>query len=252
ALRRARDAGRREIIGDPAFLFRRCGIDQPHQEEERHHRGDEVGVGHFPGAAMVAAANDLLHFFDRNGLVSVGAHGRSGFPGLTRFSRQDTVKVGCMADRSETPALEGSGFDSLAYRRALGGFGTGVALVAAHDDQGRAHGLIINSLTSGSLDPPIMLWCLSNSSAAFDVFTNCPSFSLNILRAGDEAVAKQSSPSGARIIPPSQISTIETGAPVPSAAAARLDRRMRLRQPMGAHAVIYGDVVPHPGDHGVD
>lgn len=157
-----------------------------------------------------------------------------------------------MADRSETPALAGSGFDSLAYRRALGGFGTGVALVAAHDDQGRAHGLIINSLTSVSLDPPIMLWCLSNSSAAFDVFTNCSAFSLNILRSGDESVAKQFSRRGDRIIPPSQICTMETGAPVLSAAVASLDCRMRLRQPMGDHEVIYGDVVAYRGDHGVD
>jgi flavin reductase (DIM6/NTAB) family NADH-FMN oxidoreductase RutF len=46
-----------------------------------------------------------------------------------------------------------SSFDSYAYRRALGGFGTGVALVAAHDKSGRAHGLIVNSLTSVSPTP---------------------------------------------------------------------------------------------------
>ena len=72
-------------------------------------------------------------------------------------------------------------FDAQAYRRALGGFGTGVALVAAHDAEGRAHGMIINSLTSVSLNPPIMLWCLANSSNAFPVFTNAAAFSLTRL-----------------------------------------------------------------------
>ena len=62
-------------------------------------------------------------------------------------------------------------FDAGEYRRALGGFGTGVALVAAHDANGVAHGMIINSMTSVSLSPPIMLWCLANTSAAFGVFT---------------------------------------------------------------------------------
>ena len=145
-----------------------------------------------------------------------------------------------------------SPFDSHAYRRALGGFGTGVALVAAHDRDGRAHGLIVNSLTSVSLHPPIMLWCLANSSAAFDVFTHAPAFSMNILRSGDEAVAHQFSRRGDRIIPPDQVCTMETGAPVLTAAVASLDCRMRLRQPMGDHEVIYGDVVAYRGDPGVD
>lgn len=148
----------------------------------------------------------------------------------------------------ETP----SSFDPKAYRSALGGFGTGVALVAAHDAQGQAHGLIINSLTSVSLHPPIMLWCLANTSKAFGVFTNCPAFSLNILRSDDHDVAKRFSQRGDRIIPPEQICTMETGAPVLAEAVASLDCRMRLRQPMGDHEVIYGDVVAYRADAGVD
>ena len=143
-------------------------------------------------------------------------------------------------------------FDSLAYRRALGGFGTGVALVAAHDAAGRAHGLIVNSLTSVSLDPPIMLWCLANSSTAFPVFANAAAFSLNILRSDDHEVAQRFSRRGDRLIPPDQVCTMETGAPVLTSAVASLDCRMRLRQPMGDHEVIYGDVIAYRGDHGVD
>ena len=45
---------------------------------------------------------------------------------------------------------------------------------------------------------------------------------------------------------------METGAPVLAAAVASLDCRMRLRQPMGDHEVIYGDVVAYRADPGVD
>ena len=145
-----------------------------------------------------------------------------------------------------------SDFDPQAYRSALGGFGMGVALVAARDAQGRAHGLIINSLTSVSLHPPIMLWCLANSSKAFEVFTNAGTFSLNILRSDDHDVARRFSRSGDRIIPEDQICTMETGAPVLAAAVASLDCRMRLRQPMGDHEVIYGDVTAYRGDAAVN
>jgi len=146
-----------------------------------------------------------------------------------------------------------AGFDPGDYRRALGGFGTGVALVAAHDANGIAHGMIINSLTSVSLHPPIMLWCLANTSAAFKVFSEAPAFSLNILRSDDHGVAQQFSRRGAdRIIPPDQVCTMETGAPALIAAVANLDCRLRLRQPMGDHEVIYGDVIAYRADAGVD
>lgn len=152
----------------------------------------------------------------------------------------------------ENPKDASGDFDPKAYRSALGGFGTGVALVAARDAEGRAHGMIINSLTSVSLNPPIMLWCLANASNAFNVFTQAPAFSLNILRSDDHEVAQRFSKRGDRIIPPEQVCTMDTGAPVLLEAIASLDCRMRLRQPMGDHEVIYGDVVNYRAQHGAD
>ena len=138
-----------------------------------------------------------------------------------------------------------SDFDPKAYRSALGGFGTGVALVAARDAQGRAHGLIINSLTSVSLHPPIMLWCLANSSKAFEVFTNAGTFSLNILRSDDHDVARRFSRSGDRIIPEDQICTMETGAPVLAAAVASLEHLQAFAE-AGLGAVVLPDYLLGP------
>lgn len=144
------------------------------------------------------------------------------------------------------------GFDPAAYRRALGGFGTGVALVAARDAEGRAHGLIINSLTSVSLDPPVVLWCLGIQCAAFDVFTQCDSFSLNILRSEDEALARQFSRRGDRIMDEDMVHADVTGAPILNAAVASLDCRMRSRLTVGDHEVIFGDVAAFHAADGTD
>ena len=43
-----------EISAD-GFLNLLAGVEQPEDDEERHHGGDEVGVGDFPRAAVVAA-----------------------------------------------------------------------------------------------------------------------------------------------------------------------------------------------------
>lgn len=145
-----------------------------------------------------------------------------------------------------------SPFDPKAYRNVLGGFGTGVALVAARDAAGRAHGVIINSFTSVSLEPPIVLWCVANANKAFEIYTACDTFSINILRSEDHELARRFSRSGDRTLPEDQLGALATGAPVLLAAVATLDCRMRQRQPMGDHEVIYGDVVAFRGDPGVN
>lgn len=136
-------------------------------------------------------------------------------------------------------------FDELSYRRAMGGFGTGVALIAAFDTFGRAHGLIVNSLTSVSLSPPVILWCLGRGGAAFEVFTSCRSFSVNILGAEDQALARQFSRRGERLLPVDRIARMETGAPVLAGALVTIDCLMRTHVPMGDHEVIYGDVAAY-------
>ena len=54
---------RREIVGETHLLLFRRRVEQPQQQKEGHHGGHEVGVGPFPGAAMVCVATllDLLY-----------------------------------------------------------------------------------------------------------------------------------------------------------------------------------------------
>ena len=49
------DQRRREIIGDRLALLLVGRAEQPQQQEERHHRGHEIGIGDLPRAAMMAA-----------------------------------------------------------------------------------------------------------------------------------------------------------------------------------------------------
>ena len=49
-------------------------------------------------------------------------------------------------------------------RDAFGTFATGVTVVTAVRPDGEPVGVTANSFTSLSLDPPLVLWCLSNRS----------------------------------------------------------------------------------------
>src|SRR4051812_48086828 len=57
-LRLVEDAGVAEVAGHGA-PHRLALADQPHHQEERHHRRHEVGVGHLPGAAVMAVGRRL-------------------------------------------------------------------------------------------------------------------------------------------------------------------------------------------------
>lgn len=72
-------------------------------------------------------------------------------------------------------------FDSFAFRRALGSFATGVVVVTARSPAGENCGITVNSFSSVSLDPPLILFCLDRAALSFDIFCGAESFAINVL-----------------------------------------------------------------------
>ncbi|MGJ8616444.1 MAG: flavin reductase family protein [Sulfitobacter sp.] len=71
--------------------------------------------------------------------------------------------------------------DTRALRTAFGTFMTGVTVVTAYDQDGATLGFTANSFTSVSLDPPMVLVCLANTSSNYATFINADRFAVNIL-----------------------------------------------------------------------
>ncbi|MDP5220333.1 flavin reductase family protein [Ruegeria sp. 2205SS24-7] len=71
--------------------------------------------------------------------------------------------------------------DPRALRNAFGTFMTGVTVVTTLEDTGQPLGFTANSFASVSLDPPLVLVCLANSSRNYDTFANTSRFAINIL-----------------------------------------------------------------------
>ncbi|WP_246252708.1 flavin reductase [Allomesorhizobium camelthorni] len=66
------------------------------------------------------------------------------------------------------------------FRRCLGQFGTGVAIITTRSD-GQNAGVTVNSVASVSLEPPLVLWSISRQSRSFGAFQDAPGFAINIL-----------------------------------------------------------------------
>ncbi len=70
--------------------------------------------------------------------------------------------------------------DPRTFRDALGRFATGVAFVTAAPD-GEPAGLIVNSLTSVSLEPPLVSFCPSRSSLTWSRMRNAGRVGVSLL-----------------------------------------------------------------------
>jgi flavin reductase (DIM6/NTAB) family NADH-FMN oxidoreductase RutF len=80
-------------------------------------------------------------------------------------------------------------FTAREFRDALGLFPTGVAIVTALDAQGQPVGITVNSFTSVSLEPPLILVSIARTSRSFDVFNTVAHFAVNLLRDEQRAIS---------------------------------------------------------------
>ena len=78
--------------------------------------------------------------------------------------------------------------DPRAFRNTMGQFATGVTVVAAmHGDH--LHAMTANSVTSLSLDPPLVILCLARQTHMVDELRQAEGFSINILREDQQALS---------------------------------------------------------------
>ena len=74
--------------------------------------------------------------------------------------------------------------DEAAFRRTMSQLPTGVAVVTARVPRGRAVGMTASSVTSLSLEPPMLLVCVGRDSELHAVLLEAERFGVNVLAAG--------------------------------------------------------------------
>lgn len=132
--------------------------------------------------------------------------------------------------------------DSLGMRRALGRFLTGVAVVTtAHE--GETSGMTINSLTSISLEPPILMISLNFNTRTGDAITACGRFAISILGAKQEAVARQFAVRGGTRFEAGSFDRTPGGLPVVGEALSQIECEVMHQETIGDHQVFFGQVV---------
>jgi len=145
-----------------------------------------------------------------------------------------------------------SGHDPRTLRDALGCFATGVTVVTALDEQGRPAGLTVNSFTSVSLDPPLLLVCIHKQAAAAGPLTGAASFAINVLQTGQQPASITFSTRGEDRFGCTPWSRGESGAPILGDSLCVFECERFAVYDGGDHHILVGQVVKASFDAGLD
>ena len=131
--------------------------------------------------------------------------------------------------------------EARSFRDAIGKFATGVAFVTATPD-GEPAGLIVNSLTSVSLEPPLISFCPSRSSLTWSRMRRAGRFGVNVLGRHHEPFATRATPAGANRFAGIDWQLGGTGVPLLTDALATLECEIVGEHPTGDHWIVVGQV----------
>ena len=134
-------------------------------------------------------------------------------------------------------------FNAEAFRNACALYATGVTVATVRAPDGTPHGLTVNSFTSVSLQPPLILICIDYAYNFLSHFRACSNFAINVLSESqrDLSVKFAAKPEGRFEGVPWY--TNVTGAPLLPGCIANFECRLSSIIEAGDHAIFLGEVI---------
>lgn len=127
-------------------------------------------------------------------------------------------------------------------RRSMGRFITGVAVVSTGTSEDTWCGMTISSLTSISLDPAILMISLTHGSRTTDMVAAAGRFTVSILSARQEAVARHFATRGGARYENIDYEVGVYGLPMIKDAVVQAECRVHSSPHVGDHRVFFGEV----------
>jgi flavin reductase (DIM6/NTAB) family NADH-FMN oxidoreductase RutF len=137
--------------------------------------------------------------------------------------------------------MNSQNFSSEDFRQVMGNHAAGVVVVSTAWN-GANHGVTVNSMTSVSLDPAIVLVCLNHNSQTAAAIRSHGWFCLNLLDESQELISRQFVRKDVDRFADVQLHDRTDGLPLIVGAAGHLVCRVKTIESVGDHYVIYGDV----------
>jgi flavin reductase (DIM6/NTAB) family NADH-FMN oxidoreductase RutF len=133
--------------------------------------------------------------------------------------------------------------DSRGFRDALGRFATGVSVITGLSIDGLPVGVTVSSLSSLSLEPPLVIFCLGLNTANLDAYASHGVVAVNILAEGQEDVAETFATRGADKFAQVSHRTGENGCELLDGCLVSLECTVAATYVGGDHLIIVGRVM---------
>jgi flavin reductase (DIM6/NTAB) family NADH-FMN oxidoreductase RutF/DNA-binding IclR family transcriptional regulator len=128
------------------------------------------------------------------------------------------------------------------FRRVLGHFPTGVAVITGLDADGKPGGLAIGSFSSVSLDPPLVAFMPDKNSSTWPRIRDSGHFAVNILGSDQEEVCRTFAVSGGDKFADLTWKPAGSGSPVLDGVLAWIDCDLEVIHEAGDHFIVIGRV----------
>jgi flavin reductase (DIM6/NTAB) family NADH-FMN oxidoreductase RutF len=129
------------------------------------------------------------------------------------------------------------------FRTVLSHLAAGVVIVTTRDSEGEPHGMTATAVCSVSLEPPLVMVCLSHDAATHTAVAQSGIFALNLLSASGETMARHFATQSGEKFAELSLESSETGAPVLEGALAYCDCSVVRSVSAGDHTIFIGRVM---------
>lgn len=138
---------------------------------------------------------------------------------------------------------EDAPFDRRVLRDAFGQFATGVCIVTATTEDGERIGATVNSFTSLSLDPPLVLVCVGHFMRSHDSFVQAKGFTVNVLSQEQKDISSVFATQGADKWGAVNADEGAAGGVILNPCLAYFDCEMHESHVSGDHTILIGRIV---------
>ncbi len=130
------------------------------------------------------------------------------------------------------------------FMRVMGSMASGVTVVTTIGTDGEPRGFTASAVTSLSLEPRLLLVCVSERSTSLAAITESKTFVVNVMSAAQQEIAQQfATPNGNRFAGIRWRHGTETGGPVIDSSLAYAECRLVATCQGGDHFILMGEIV---------
>jgi len=133
--------------------------------------------------------------------------------------------------------------DAREIRNVMAHFATGVTVITTNDITGKPFGLTVNSFTSLSLNPPLVVVCVDKTVDCYSCFDESKVFAVNVLSEDQEELSRRFATKGIEKFAGIQWRMGEYGSPLLDGVIGTIECKVTRSYEGGDHTIFLGEIL---------